>query len=181
MLNAIETRMQKSIHALKDELSRIRTGRAHVSLLDHVTVNYYDSDVPLSQVASLSAPEPRMIQVSPWEKSLLPDLEKAILASNIGLNPSSDGEVIRLILPELNEDRRHELVRQVGQITEGAKVSIRNIRRDENDSVKKDIKAKEVSEDEGKALQEDIQKLTDRFITEIETIAEHKERDILTV
>jgi ribosome recycling factor len=178
MFDALETRMQKSISALKTELATIRTGRANASLLDHVFVNYYGSDVPLSQVGNLAVPEPRMITVTPWEKNMLGDIEKAILASDLGLNPSNDGEIIRIVLPELTEDRRKDLVRQVKQVGEKAKVSIRNIRRDANDEVKKDDS---LPEDERKRLQERIQKMTDQFIAEIDQIIEHKDKEILTV
>ncbi len=178
MFDALESRMQKSITALKTELATIRTGRANASLLDHVFVNYYGSNTPLAQVGSLAVPEPRMITVTPWEKSLLGDIEKAILASDLGLNPSNDGEIIRIVLPELTEDRRKELVKQVKQIGEKAKVSIRNIRRDANDEVKKD---EAIPEDETKRLQDKVQKVTDQFIAEVELIIEHKDKEILTV
>jgi len=181
MSSDMESRMQKTIAALKSELATIRTGRANAALLDHVTVPYYGSDVPVSQVGSISVPEPRMLMIAPWEKSILGDLEKAILKSDLGLNPASDGEVIRIVLPELTEDRRRDLVRQVKAVGEKAKVSIRNIRRDANDAVKKQVKDEGMSEDESKRLQDGIQKLTDRFVSEIDQIVEHKEKDILTV
>ncbi len=178
MFNALEERMQKSITALKSELATIRTGRANASLLDHVYVNYYGTDTPLNQVGSLAVPEPRMITVTPWEKSLLGEIEKAIQTSDLGLNPSNDGEIIRIVLPELTEERRKELVKQVKQVGEKAKVSIRNIRRDANDEVKKDDA---ISEDEAKRMQDQIQKMTDQFINEIDEIIEHKDKEILTV
>ncbi len=178
MFDALETRMQKSIAALKTELATIRTGRANASVLDHVFVSYYGSDVPLNQVANLAVPEPRAITIAPWEKTMLGEIEKAILASDLGLNPSNDGEVIRIMFPELTEDRRKELVKQVKQVGEKAKVSIRSIRRDANDEVKKDDS---LPEDESKHFQEKIQKVTDQFITEIDQIIEHKEKEILTV
>jgi len=178
MFDALETRMQKSIAALKTELATIRTGRANASVLDHVFVSYYGSDVPLNQVANLAVPEPRVIAIAPWEKTMLGEIEKAILSSDLGLNPSSDGEVIRIIFPELTEDRRKELVKQVRQVGEKAKVSVRNIRRDANDEVKKDDS---LPEDENKRLQERIQKVTDQFIAEVDQVIEHKEKEILTV
>jgi len=181
MLEAAELRMQKSVAVLKDELSRIRTGRANASLLDHVRVPYYGSEVPVNQVANLSVPEPRMIVISPWEKPILREIEKAILASDIGITPNSDGEAIRLVLPELTEDRRKEFVRQVKQLGEKAKVAVRNVRRDANDDVKKQVKDAGLSEDESKRLQEKIQTLTDRIIAEIDQVLDRKEQDILTV
>lgn len=178
MLDTLEARMQKSISALKTELATIRTGRANASLLDHVYVSYYGSDSPLSQVANLAVPEPRMITIAPWDKSMLGDIEKAIQSSDLGLNPSNDGELIRIVLPELTEDRRKDLVKQVKQVGEKAKVSIRNIRRDANDEVKKD---ESLPEDESKRQQDRVQKMTDRFVAEIDQIIEHKDKEILTV
>jgi len=178
MVDALDSRMQKSISALKSELATIRTGRANASVLDHVFVAYYGSDVPLNQVANLAVPEPRVITIAPWEKTMLGEIEKAILSSDLGLNPSNDGEVIRIMFPELTEDRRKELVKQAKQVGEKAKVSIRSIRRDANDDVKKDDS---LTEDEGKRFQEKIQKVTDQFIAEIDQVVEHKEKEILTV
>jgi len=181
MFTTIEKRMEKTLLSLKSELATIRTGRANAALLDHVRVSYYGSPVPLSQVGNISVPEARMLIIAPWEKNLLNDIEKAIQTSDLGLNPSNDGEVIRLILPELNEERRKEFVKQVKQVGEKARVSIRNIRRDANDDVKKREKADSLSEDEVKRMQDKVQKITDRFISEVEVIIEHKEKDILTV
>jgi len=181
MFAAIEKRMEKTIASLKSELATIRTGRANAALLDHVRVSYYGSDVPVSQIGNISVPEPRMLMVAPWEKTALADLEKAILASDLGLNPSNDGEVIRIILPELTEDRRKDLVKQVKQVGEKSKVSVRNIRRDGNDDVKKQAKDESLPEDEVKRMQDKVQKLTDRFIAEVDAVVEHKEKDILTV
>jgi len=181
MSSNMESRMQKSISALKSELATIRTGRANAALLDHVKVSYYGSDVPVSQVGNISVPEPRMLMIMPWEKSILGDLEKAILKSDLGLNPTSDGEGIRIVLPELTEDRRKDLVKQVKAVGEKAKVSVRNIRRDANDAVKKQVKDEGLSEDESKRLQERIQKTTDRFVAEIDGIVENKDKEILTV
>ena len=181
MKQDMEIRMEKTIAALKSELATIRTGRANAALLDHVRVNYYGSDVPVAQVGNISVPEPRMLMIAPWEKTILGDIEKAILKSDLGLNPTSDGEVIRIVLPELTEDRRKDLVKQVKAVGEKAKVSIRNIRRDANDAVKKQVKDEGLSEDESKRLQEEIQKVTDRFTAEVDQVVEHKEHDILTV
>lgn len=181
MTTELETRMDKSIQALKNELATIRTGRANAALLDHVRVPYYGSDVPLSQVGSISVPEPRMLMISPWEKPMLSVMEKAILASDLGLNPSNDGMVIRLIMPELNEDRRKELVKQARQMSEKARISVRNIRRDANDKVKAEVKAESLSEDELKQRQTAIQKVTDRFIAEVDQVVQRKEEDILTI
>lgn len=181
MLNDIESRMQKTISVLKGELTRIRTGRANASLLDHVTVDYYGSEMPISQVANLSVPEPRTIVIAPWEKTMLQVVEKAIQASDLGLTPNNDGTIIRLTLPELTEDRRKEFVRQVKQVGENSRVAIRNVRRDANDDIKKQLKDSDLSEDESKRQQERIQQLTDKYIAEIEHVLERKEQDILTV
>ena len=176
-----ETRMSKSIESLRTELTKLRTGRAHTSLLDHVMVDYYGSEMPVNQVATVSVPEPRVITIAPWEKTMVSAIEKAIMKSDLGLNPSSDGQVVRIVLPELTEERRKELVKQVKHAAEMARVAVRNIRRDANDDVKKQLKDKEISEDDSKRLTEEIQKLTDHFIEEIEHVVEHKEKDILTL
>jgi len=181
MLNDIESRMKKTISVLKEDLTRIRTGRANASLLDHIRVPYYGSDMPINQVANLSIPEPRTIVIAPWEKPMLGTIEKALLASDIGITPSNDGVIIRLTLPELTEDRRKEFVKQVKQIGEKARVAVRNIRRDANEDVKKQSKDDGLPEDESKRLQDQIQQLTDQHIAEIERVLEHKEQDILTV
>ncbi|GAV19201.1 ribosome recycling factor [Mariprofundus micogutta] len=181
MFKDVENRMDKSIAALKSELATIRTGRANAALLDHVRVSYYGSEVPISQVGNISIPEPRMLMITPWEKTIMADLEKAILKSDLGLTPTSDGEVVRIVLPELTEDRRKDLVKQVKASGEKAKVSVRNIRRDANDGVKKQVKDEGLPEDESKRLQDRIQKITDQFITEVDKVIEHKESEILTV
>jgi len=181
MFDAMKGRMEKSIAAMKSELSTIRTGRANAALLDQVRVSYYGSDVPISQIGNISVPEPRMLVIAPWEKSMIADIEKAILKSDLGLTPSSDGEVVRIVLPELTEDRRKDLVKQVRSVSEKGKVSIRNVRRDANDDVKKQVKDDGLSEDEAKRLQEKIQKITDQYIAEVDQVIEHKEADILTV
>ncbi len=181
MFDDVKKRMEKSIAALKSELATIRTGRANAAILDHVRVEYYGSEVPINQVGNISVPEPRMLVITPWEKSVLKDIEKAILASDLGLTPTNDGEVIRIVLPELTEERRKELVKLARQAGEKAKVSIRNIRRDANDAVKRQVKEEGLSEDESKRMQERIQKITDDFIAEVDRIIEHKEEEILTV
>ncbi len=181
MSDAMESRMQKSITALKSELATIRTGRANSALLDHVRVSYYGSEVPMSQIGNISVPEPRMLVIAPWEKSILGDVEKAILKSDLGLTPSSDGEVIRIILPELTEERRRELVKQVKAAGEMAKVAVRNIRRDANEDIKRQLKDDHLSEDDSKREHDRVQKITDQFVAEIDQIIEHKESDILTV
>ena len=181
MADQLEQRMQKTIQALRSELATIRTGRANAALLDHVRVEYYGSMVPINQVGNISVPEPRMLVITPWEKHMLGAIEKAILGSDLGLTPSNDGEVVRIVLPELTEERRRELVRQVRAIGEKAKISVRNIRRDANEDVKRQVKEEGLSEDESKRLQDRIQKVTDRFIAEIDEIVAHKEQDILTV
>lgn len=181
MFEELETKMSKTIEALRHELATIRTGRANAALLDQIRVPYYGSDVPVSQVGSISVPEPRMLMISPWEKTALADIEKAIMTADIGVTPSNDGEVIRLILPELTEDRRKEFVKQAKGMSEKSKVSIRNLRRDANDEIKKEVKDDGLPEDESKRLQEQIQKITDKFIAEVDTVIEKKEQDILTV
>jgi ribosome recycling factor len=181
MSDAIESRMQKSVIALQSELATIRTGRANAALLDHVRVSYYGSEVPMSQVGSISVPEPRMLVIAPWEKTILGDITKAIMKSDLGLTPSSDGEVVRIILPELTEDRRKELVKQVKASGEMAKVAVRNIRRDANEEIKKQLKDDHLSEDDSKREHDRVQKITDKFVAEIDQIIENKESDILTV
>jgi ribosome recycling factor len=181
MFKELEDRMSKTIGALRTELATIRTGRANAALLDQVRVPYYGSDVPVSQVGNIAVPEPRILMITPWEKGVLKDLEKALLSAGLGLNPSNDGEVIRLILPELTEDRRKEFVKQARSMTEKSKVSLRNLRRDANEDVKKQVKQDALPEDESKRLQDEIQKITDRYVAEIDTVIDKKEQDILTV
>ncbi|MDQ6975254.1 MAG: ribosome recycling factor [Mariprofundaceae bacterium] len=181
MSTELEARMGKTIQALKTELATIRTGRANAALLDHIRVSYYGSDVPLTQVGSVSVPEPRMLMITPWEKPMLSVMEKAILASDLGLNPNNDGIVIRLIMPELNEDRRKDLVKQARQMGEKSRVSVRSVRRDANDKAKAEMKKEGLSEDELKQRQTAIQKITDRFIAEVDQVVQRKEEDILTI
>lgn len=161
-ISIYEEKMEKSISSLESEYTAIRAGRANPRILDRIQVDYYGTPSPLQSVANISVPEARMIQIQPWESSLIKDIEKAILASDIGLTPANDGKVIRLVFPELTEDRRKELVKDVKKKGEAAKVAIRNIRRDANDAVKKEAKANEISEDEQKQMEDRIQKLTDK-------------------
>ncbi|MGM0594849.1 MAG: ribosome recycling factor [Pseudomonadota bacterium] len=176
-----EARMQKSIEALKNELSKIRTGRAHPSLLNHVTVEYYGSEVPLGQVSNIAVEDSRTLTVTPWEKPMVPVVEKAIMTSDLGLNPSSAGSVIRVPMPPLTEERRRDLTKVVKQEGEQAKVAVRNIRRDANSDFKSLLKDKEISEDESRAAEEAIQKLTDKYTAEVDKLVEAKEQDLLSI
>ncbi|MDE3269457.1 MAG: ribosome recycling factor [Pseudomonadota bacterium] len=177
-LTSCKHKMAQSLAALQQELLRTRTGRASVNLLDAVNVRYYGSNVPISQVATVSAPDARSIVISPYEKSVLPDIEKAIMAANIGLQPTSDGNIIRVTVPPLTEDRRKELVKKIKKIGEECKVAVRLIRQDTNNSIKKD---KELAEDDAKRIQRDIQKETDANIVAIDAQIAKKEKEILTI
>ncbi len=185
MINDIEqeaaTRMTKSVEALKGEFKKIRTGRAHPSLLDQIVVSYYGSDTPLSQIASVAVDDSRTLKVTPYEKSMVQAIEKAIMSSDLGLNPATTGTVIRIPLPPLTEERRRDLVKIVRQEAENGRISIRNIRRDANSEIKEALKEKLLSEDEAHAGEEKIQKLTDKFIKEIEKLLEEKEADLLSI
>jgi ribosome recycling factor len=176
-----EEKMNKTISVLKKELASMKAGRANPTILDRVEVEYYGSMVPLNQVSNISAPEPRIILIQPWEKSSLKAIEKAILKSDLGLNPSSDGVAIRLIIPELTEETRRNLVKTVKKTGEEAKVAVRSIRRDSNDKIKALKKNSEISEDDMKKAEDDIQKKTDNFIKEIDKIIENKEKEIMSV
>ena len=180
-IQVYETKMGKTLNALESELTTIRAGRANPHILDKLTVDYYGAPTPLQQVANISVPEARMIQIQPWESSMIKAIEKAILCSDLGLNPSNDGKMIRLVFPELTEERRKELVKDVKKKGEGAKVAVRNIRRDANDAFKKLAKQEDVSEDEIKELEDQIQKLTDKYIKEVDKAIENKSKEILTV
>jgi ribosome recycling factor len=171
--------MAKSVEALEHELSKVRTGRAHPSLLDHVKVSYYGTDTPLDQVASIAAADPRTLTVSPWEKRIIPDVEKAILNSDLGLNPVTSGDVVRVPLPPLTEERRRDMIRLVRQEAEGARVAVRNIRRDANHGLKSLLKDKQIAEDEERRAQEEIQKLTDKFVAEVDKLLKKKETDLM--
>ena len=174
-------RMAKSIEALQKAFRKIRTGRAHPSLLDQITVSYYGSDSPLSQVANVSVEDSRPLKVTPWEKSMVQAIEKAIMASDLGLNPATQGLVIRIPLPPLTEERRRDLVKIVKQEAEQGRVSIRNIRRDANSEIKEALKEKLISKDEARAGEEKIQKVTDQYVKEVEKHLEEKEADLLSM
>ena len=176
-----EEKMKKTLASLEAELTTIRAGRANPHILDKLTVDYYGSPTPLQQVANITVPEARMIQIQPWESSLIKGIEKAILTSDLGLNPSNDGKIIRLIFPELTEERRKELVKDIKKKGEAAKVAVRNIRRDANDAFKKLKKEEDVSEDEIKELEDKIQKLTDKYIKDVDAAVENKGKEIMTV
>lgn len=176
-----ESRMAKSIESLRHELSKLRTGRAHTSLLDHITVEYYGSEVPLSQVANISVVDARTLGVSPWEKQMVPVIEKAILNSDMGLNPVTSGEVIRVPLPPLTEERRKDMTKIVRQEGEGAKVAIRNIRRDVLGDIKQLQKEKEITEDDERRAQDEVQKITDKYVAEVDKLLEAKEKDLMEI
>ena len=173
--------MKKSLESLYSEFSTIRAGRANPHVLDKITVDYYGTASTLQQVANVTVPEARMIQIQPWESSLIKEIEKAILCSDLGITPTNDGKSIRLVFPELTEERRKDLVKDVKKKSENAKVAIRNIRRDANDAVKKQVKASEISEDESKQFEDKIQKLTDKYVAEVDKAVEEKSKEILTV
>lgn len=175
-----EEKMKKAYDFLESDFVTIRAGRANPHVLDKIKVDYYGTPTPIQQVGNISVPEARMIQIAPWEKSLIKEIEKAIMSSDVGITPSNDGAVIRLVFPELTEERRKDLVKEVKKKGEDSKVAIRNIRRDGNDAFKKLAKT-EVSEDEIKQLEEKLQKLTDKFVKEVEALVEEKSKEIMTV
>lgn len=177
----IEGRMQKSVDNLKEEYVTLRAGRANPHILDRLRVDYYGTPTPIQQVANVSVPEARMIQIQPWEASLIKDIEKAILVSDLGLTPNNDGKTIRLVFPELTEDRRKELAKDIKKKGDNAKVAIRNIRRDANDAIKKENKAGDISDDEAKNSEDEIQKITDKYIAMIDSAIDDKTKEILTV
>ncbi|MGI6093978.1 MAG: ribosome recycling factor [Lachnospiraceae bacterium] len=179
-IQVYETKMTKSLDNLNSELGTIRAGRANPHILDKIVVDYYGAPTPLQQVANVTIPEARMIQIQPWEASLVKPIEKAILTSDLGINPSNDGRIIRLVLPELTEERRKELVKDVKKKGEACKVAIRNIRRDANDTFKK-LSKQDVSEDEIRELEEKVQKMTDKYIKDVDAAIENKSKEILTV
>ena len=180
-IDMYEEKMVKVLDALAVEFGTIRAGRANPHILDKLRVEYYGSPTPLQSVANISVPEARMIQIQPWESSLIKEIEKAIMCSDIGITPNNDGKVIRLIFPELTEERRKELAKDIKKKGESAKVNVRNIRRDANDSNKKANKANEISEDELKELEDKIQKLTDKYVAAVDKAVEDKTKEILTV
>ena len=180
-LSVFEEKMEKSLANLDEEFAGIRAGRANPHVLDKLRVDYYGTPSPIQSVANVSVPEPRMIQIQPWEASMVKEIEKAILSSDLGINPTNDGKVIRLVFPELTEERRKELAKDVKKKGENAKVAIRNIRRDGNDAFKKLSKSEDISEDEIKDLEESLQKLTDKYIANVDKAVEEKTKEILTV
>lgn len=176
-----ERRMQKAIEVLKQDLAAIRTGRASAALLDRITVDYYGTPTPVNQVATISVPEARLLVIQPWDRKMLVDIEKAIQKSDLGINPNNDGQVIRLAIPPLNEERRRDMVKNVHKKLDEHKVAIRNIRRDAHDKLRDREKKKEISEDELKRSTDRLQKLTDRFIEEMDKVGKAKELEILEV
>ncbi|NTU42764.1 MAG: ribosome recycling factor [Nitrospirales bacterium] len=174
-------RMNGAIESLKKDFSAIRTGRASLALLDGITVDYYGTPTPISQLATMGIPESRQITIQPWEQKIIPEIEKAILKSDLGLTPSNDGKTIRLLIPTLTEERRKQLVKVVKKRSEEAKIAIRNIRRDINEELKKAEKEKLLSEDDEKKLHEEIQKITDSFVEKVDEVLQHKEKEIMEV
>ena len=179
--NKLQQQMDKTIEALKHEFSTIRAGRANAQMLDKIRVDYYGTPTPINQVGSISVPEPRTLMINPWDKSAMKDIETAIRNSDLGLNPTNDGEVIRLNVPALTEERRKELCKQAIKASEDFKVRIRNERRDANDKLKKLEKEGEITEDDLKKAQDNVQKMTDKYIKEIDTLLDIKEKDIMAV
>ena len=176
-----EKRMKKSVESLKQELTKLRTGRAHTSLLDHISVDYYGNQTPLNQVASITVSDARTLTVTPWEKTMVAPVEKAIMSSDLGLNPATSGTVIRVPLPPLTEERRKDMIKVVRQEGENAKVAIRNIRRDANGDFKSLLKEKEITEDQERHAEDDIQKLTDKYVADVDVVLEAKEKDLMEV
>ena len=179
-LKVYDTKMQKTMDSLDSEMGTIRAGRANPNVLNRIMVDYYGTPTPIQQVANVSVPEPRMIQIQPWEKSMLKVIEKAIMVSDLGINPTNDGTAVRLIFPELTEERRKELVKDVKKKGEEAKVAVRNVRRDGNVAFKK-LKGTEISEDEIKDLEDELQKITDKYVAKIDKMVEAKSKEIMTV
>lgn len=180
-LKAYDEKMEKAVDFLVSDYAGIRAGRANPHVLDKIRVDYYGTPTPLQSVGNITVPEPRMIQIALWEKSMIKEIEKAIMTSDLGINPNNDGSVIRLIFPELTEERRKELVKDIKKKGEDAKVAIRNIRRDGNDALKKLGKSSEVSEDEIKDLEDKLQKVTDKYIKDVDKLIEDKSKEIMTV
>lgn len=176
-----QDKMEKALQALQNELKKIRTGRAQVSMLDSIKVNYYGNMSPLNQVAAISTPDAKSFLIAPWEASILKEIEQSIIKSDIGMTPMNDGKVIRLKVPDLTEERRKELVKQTKKIVEEGRVAIRMARRDANEEVKKALKEKTISEDESKKSETDVQKLTDDYIKKVDAISEEKEKSIMTI
>ncbi|EOH87669.1 ribosome recycling factor [Enterococcus pallens] len=181
VMNEAKQKMKKAEESLQRQLGQIRAGRANASLLDRITVNYYGAPTPVNQLASISVPEARVLMITPFDKSTIEDVEKAILASDIGLNPANDGNVIRLVIPQLTEERRKELAKEVKKEAENAKVAVRNVRRDAMDDYKKQQKNGDITEDDLRNMEKDIQKLTDDSVKEIDRIVSEKEKELLEV
>jgi ribosome recycling factor len=179
--NSAEQKMTRSIETWKADLAKVRTGRAHTGLLDHIHVDYYGSSMPLSQVANVTLADPRTIGVTPWEKKMIPAVEKAIRESDLGLNPATSGEMIRVPMPALTEERRKELIKVVHKEAEAAKIAVRNVRRDANEQLKKLLKDKQCSEDDERRAHDDLQKLTDRFVAEVDRLLQAKEADLMAI
>ena len=180
-IKVYETKMTKTLESLDREYNGIRPGRANPHILDRLVVDYYGSPTPIQQVGNITVPEARIIMIQPWESKMIKEIEKAIMQSDIGINPSNDGKSIRLVFPELTEERRKELAKDVKKKGEAAKVAVRNIRRDANDAMKKLEKAKEISEDEAADIEKEVQKLTDKYITEIDKAIDAKTKEVMTV
>ena len=181
IIKTAEEKMHKTISVLEEDLATMKAGRANPTMLDKIQVEYYGSMCPLSQVANVSAPEPRVLMITPWEKTLLKDIERAILKSDLGMNPSNDGNVIRLIIPELTEETRKNLVKNVKKTGEDAKVALRSIRRDANDKIKALKKSDDISEDEVKKGEDNVQKVTDSFVKDVDSIIAAKEKEIMSI
>lgn len=181
MYTEYENKMNKTIEVLHSQFSSVRAGRANASVLDHIRVDYYDTPTPIQQIASISTPDPRSLVIQPWDATSLKSIEKAIQMSDLGINPQNDGRIIRLIFPQLTEERRRELVKQVGKYSEDSKVAIRNIRRDAMETFKAQKKKSEITEDDFKVIEKDLQKLTDDNIKEIEKIAQIKEKELYEI
>lgn len=181
IINDAEERMKKTIEHLKQDLASLRAGRANPAMLDKVMVNYYGTPTPINQLANITVPEARLLVVQPWDKSSIPEIEKAIMKSDLGVNPTNDGNVIRIAIPQLTEERRKDLVKVAKKRTEDAKVAVRNIRREANDMIKASEKDKTISEDEAKKAVDDIQKITDKYVKDIDLIFQAKEKDIMEV
>jgi ribosome recycling factor len=179
--NSAEQKMARSIETLKADLAKVRTGRAHTGLLDHIHVNYYGSSIPLSQAANITLADPRTIGVTPWEKKMIPVVEKAIREADLGLNPATSGEMIRVPMPALTEERRKELIKVVHKEAEAAKIAVRNVRRDANEQLKKLLKDKQCSEDDERRAHDELQKLTDRFVADVDRLLQAKEADLMAI
>jgi len=181
VLKDLQANLDKGIDALKKDLGKVRTGRANVAILDGLRVDYYGTPTPLNQVSSVSAPDPRRITIKPWEKSLIPEIEKVIRSSSLGLNPSSDGEIVRLPMPPLTEERRKDLVKMVKKMAEDCKVALRNARRDANEMLKEFLKDKDITEDEEKAGLKKVQEATDTAVTKVDDLVARKEKEIMEI